>query len=235
MLRRSLALRNAGVGTDLARSLNNRGLLLVELGRREEALVTIDEAVHLLRNLAANNWDTFALELASALSNLSAALAGMGQCAPALEAASEATTLCRDLARMGASASVLPRVLSTLGLRLGDVGRYEEAVSVTREALDLYRATPRPSQSVDAPGIAGCLSNLGKALSYLGRPDEALVASRKRGAVRSRRDFGHLSVDFHRRREVAGDEQIAPVAADHQLEQVIDKFTGLVAFHKNSL
>ncbi len=43
-----------------------------------------------------------------------------------------------------------------------------------------------------------------------------------------------LAIDLDGRRKLRGDEQVAAVAAHHQLEQVVDEFTGLIAFHPKS-
>jgi hypothetical protein len=47
------------------------------------------------------------------------------------------------------------------------------------------------------------------------------------------RHFGHLAIHLDSGWKFCGDEQVAAVATHHQLEQVIDKFTGLIAFHQN--
>ena len=52
-------------------SLNNLSVRLGELGRREEALAAIQEAVTIRRELAAARPDAFRPDLASSLNNLS--------------------------------------------------------------------------------------------------------------------------------------------------------------------
>ena len=45
------------------------------------------------------------------------------------------------------------------------------------------------------------------------------------------RHLGDLAIHLDGGREITRDEQVTAVAADHQFEQVVDEFTGLVAFH----
>ena len=46
-----------------------------------------------------------------------------------------------------------------------------------------------------------------------------------------RRHLGHLAVDLDRGRELCREEQVTAIAADQQLEQVVDEFARLIAFH----
>ena len=56
---------------DLAGSLNNLAVRLAALGRREDALAAIQEAVAIYRELAAARPDAFRPDLATSLNNLS--------------------------------------------------------------------------------------------------------------------------------------------------------------------
>ncbi len=51
------------------------------------------------------------------------------------------------------------------------------------------------------------------------------------GRQRLRRHPRHRAIDLDRGRKFSGDEQVTALAIDHQLQQVVDKFTGLIAFH----
>jgi len=83
---------------DLARSLNNLAVALSDLGRREEALTTAEEAVRLRRALAAARPDAFTPDLASSLTNLANSLSDLGRCEEALTGGEEAVRLRRALA-----------------------------------------------------------------------------------------------------------------------------------------
>ena len=79
-------------------SLNNLSVRLADLGRREEALAAIQEAVTIRRELAAARPDAFRPDLATSLNNLSVRLADLGRREEALAAIQEAVTIRRELA-----------------------------------------------------------------------------------------------------------------------------------------
>ena len=68
------------------------------LGRREEALAAIEEAVAIRRQLAEARPDAFLPDLATSLNNQSACLAELGRREEALAAIEEAVTIYRQLA-----------------------------------------------------------------------------------------------------------------------------------------
>ncbi|MDW8102524.1 MAG: CHAT domain-containing protein, partial [Anaerolineae bacterium] len=67
--------------------------------------------------------------------------------------------------------------LGMLGLALSSLGRLEEALKATEEALGIYRGLAEVNPQAFLPGLAGSLNNLGKVLSDLGRLEEALKAT----------------------------------------------------------
>jgi tetratricopeptide (TPR) repeat protein len=74
-------------------SLNNLGIRLSDLGRREEALQATQEAAKLYRLLAQQRPDAFRPDLAMSLGNLSNRLHDAGQADEALAAAQEGVRL----------------------------------------------------------------------------------------------------------------------------------------------
>ncbi|WP_222273157.1 tetratricopeptide repeat protein [Modestobacter marinus] len=91
---RRLAATDSNTHTpDLASSLNNLSNRLGDLGRREDALSTIEEALTLRRALAAAHPDTYIPDLAMSLINLSNRLGDLGRREEALAAVEEALTL----------------------------------------------------------------------------------------------------------------------------------------------
>ena len=82
----------------LAISLNNLSVRLGDLGRREEALAAIQEAVTIRRELAAARPDAFRPALATSLNNLSLRLGDLGRREEALASSGEATGIYRELA-----------------------------------------------------------------------------------------------------------------------------------------
>jgi len=69
--------------------------------------------------------------------------------------------------------------LNNLGIRLGDLGRREEALEAAREAVEIYRSLAAERPDAFRPDLAMSLNNLGTFLSELGRREEALEAARE--------------------------------------------------------
>ncbi|MGF1453934.1 MAG: tetratricopeptide repeat protein [Alphaproteobacteria bacterium] len=80
--------------------------------------------------------------------------------------------------RAGAgSDEAVAAAIGQLGLRLSALGRREEALTATLEAVDLYRALAEARPQAVLPDLATSLNNLGNRLSDLGRREEALTAT----------------------------------------------------------
>ena len=128
--------------------------LLAELGRREEALAAIEEAVTIRRELARARPDAYLPDLATSLNNQSVCLADLGQREEALAAIEEAVTICRELARARPDAFLpdLAMSLNNQSNRLADLGRREEALAAIEEAVTIRRAAgPRPAPTPSSP------------------------------------------------------------------------------------
>ena len=132
----------------LAEWLNNQSSRLAELGRREDALAAITEAVALYRELAAARPDAFRPDLALSLNNQSNRLADLGRREDALAAITEAVALCRELAaaRPDAFGPDLAMSLNNQSNRLAALGRREDALAAIAEAVAIRRelAAARP-------------------------------------------------------------------------------------------
>ncbi|WNG55263.1 tetratricopeptide repeat protein [Archangium gephyra] len=85
------------------------------------------------------------------------------------------------------------RLLNNLGGRLSELGRREEALEATREAMGLYRTLAERNPDAFRPDLAMSLNNLGGRLSELGRREEALEATRE--AVELRRALAERNPD----------------------------------------
>ncbi|HET8658791.1 MAG TPA: caspase family protein, partial [Micromonosporaceae bacterium] len=84
---------------NLAASLNNLAVHLAEVGRRDQALAPITEAVDIYRRLAQANPDAYLPDLAMSLNNLALGLAGVGRRDQALAPITEAVDIYRRLAQ----------------------------------------------------------------------------------------------------------------------------------------
>ena len=78
---------------DLAVSLNNKSVFLSELGRQEEALAAIEEAVTIRRQLAAARPHVFSTRLMASLRLFAAILDALGRDSEAAQARAEADRL----------------------------------------------------------------------------------------------------------------------------------------------
>jgi tetratricopeptide (TPR) repeat protein len=82
-------------------------------------------------------------------------------------------------------------VLVMLGLALSALGRREEALKATEEAVRIYRKLSEQNPQAFLPDLAMSLNNLGAMLSELGRREEALKATEE--AVKIRRKLSELN------------------------------------------
>jgi tetratricopeptide (TPR) repeat protein len=69
--------------------------------------------------------------------------------------------------------------LNNISIGLSNLGRREEALAASQEAVDIYRRLAQTRPDAFLPDLAGSLNNSGKDLSKLGRREEALAASQE--------------------------------------------------------
>ena len=87
-----------------------------------------------------------------------------------------------DAAPPDAGQKVLSRLadcLNTLGVRLSNLGRHEEALGATQEAVGIYRRLAQTRPDAFLPDLAMGLTNLGIRFFYLHRHKEALAPSQE--------------------------------------------------------
>jgi tetratricopeptide (TPR) repeat protein len=162
-----------------ARLLNNYGLRLSELGRREEALKATVQAVETYEALAQHNPEVFQPDLAMSLNNLGTNLKELGRREEALKATEQAVEMYQVLAQHNLEVFLpyLAGSLSNLGLILSELGHREEALKATEQAVGLRRAMTQGNPEAFMPDLAMSLNNLGTKLSELGRHEDALKAT----------------------------------------------------------
>jgi tetratricopeptide (TPR) repeat protein len=164
---------------DLARALNNLAVDLGALGRREDGLAAIEEAVTIRRGLVATRPQAFLPELAMSLDNLAIRLGELGRRDEALAPAQEAVTTYRQLAatRPDAYLPGLARAANNLAVRLGELGRRDEALAAAEEAVTAHRRLAATRPDAYLPELAMSLDNRAIRLGELGRRDEGLAAA----------------------------------------------------------
>jgi tetratricopeptide (TPR) repeat protein len=173
----------------LARVLDNLGSRLSDLGRREEALEAVSDAVGLYWQLANKQNDAaLALLLAVAFGNLGNRLADLRRHEEALRVTNESVRILRQMAGQvaGVFLSELATALGNLCNRLHDTGRNGEALEANNEAASIYRqlAEERPDEFL--PVLATILSNRGGILREEGRLEEALKNNEQSVDIRRR-------------------------------------------------
>jgi len=159
---------------------------LGDLGRREEALEAIEQAVAIRRQLAEDRPDAFLPALAMALNNQSNHLANLGRREEALEAIEQAAGIYRQLTadRPDAFLPALATVLNNQSACLADLGRREEALEAIEQAAGIYRQLTKARHAAFLPALATVLNNQSACLADLGRREEALDAIEQAVAIR---------------------------------------------------
>ena len=160
---------------ELARSLLGLGERLGETRRWHEALPVVEEALDLYRSLPHPRQE----ELAGAFDLQGACLSELGRDSEALPAAKEAVRLRRGLG----NPKELVEVLHNLAIKLGNLGRFDQALNIEREVLDIQRPLARTSPHQIRPSLALSLNSASNYLSGLGRHEEALAMAEEAVAI----------------------------------------------------
>ena len=151
---------------------------LSRLGRREQALAAIEEAVAAYRQLAGARPDAFLPALAASLNNQSLHLAELGRREQALAAIEEAVAAYRQLAgaRPDAFLPALAMSLNNQSLHLAELGRREQALAAIEEAVTIRRQLADTRPQVYSAPLAASLQQLASLLEAAGKEPEANTA-----------------------------------------------------------
>jgi tetratricopeptide (TPR) repeat protein len=143
----------------LAGALYDQSGRLAGLGRLEQALAPIDEAVAIYRQLAEAGPDTYLKWLAGALYDQSGRLAGLQRWEQALAPIDEAVAIYRQLAEAGPDTyrPALAGALYDQSGRLAGLGRLEEALAPIDEAVAIYRQLAEAGPDTYLKWLAGAL------------------------------------------------------------------------------
>lgn len=161
----------------LASNLNNYAVRLEAVGRSNESLEAIEEAIDLLRPRAAEEAPAVKADLPLALINLSSQYFMEGRLQDALAAATEAVGICRGIVgdNKPGNVAALAMSLNSRANALCSLGQRQEAFENAQECLDLYRGLAERSLDWLAD-LAGSLTNYAARLGDLGRGKEGLEA-----------------------------------------------------------
>ena len=73
----------------------------------------------------------------------------------------------------------LARALTRLGIQFDELGRYQEALTATQEAVGIYRTLAADNPAAHQAGLATALESVGTQFDQLGRYEEALTATQE--------------------------------------------------------
>jgi tetratricopeptide (TPR) repeat protein/nucleoside phosphorylase len=160
--------------------LNERSVHLSEVGRHAEALTASELAVRSSRALWERDSSSFRLHLARHLGNYSSRLSAVGRLADALAAAREAVAVERqgDHERSDEPA-LCAKLLGNLALRLFELRQFGESIQFGSDAVARLRTLVEIDFDECAHDLAGCLLNLGAALSASGETEGAVRLCRE--------------------------------------------------------
>jgi len=163
---------------ELAGRLHRYAMRLGEIGRAEQALPVIQEAIALRQELAKGGDPEADAELALSLNTRTALLADTGRPLEALASAREVIECYRRLSEGDPERHLPDLAMADMNLanQLRDAGLRPEAVEPARAALERYRSLAANDPAY-APDLALAGYNLAHALASAGRRREAVEAA----------------------------------------------------------
>jgi tetratricopeptide (TPR) repeat protein len=166
--------------------LHSYGVLLSGLGKHDQALTAIEEAIAIRDEQARNDPETSLPDLASSLNSRSDLLRLLGQRAEALAAAEEAVAICRRLAETDPALflSEVAGSLNNLANSLSELGRREDALAAMTEAVGIHRDLFSKQPEAFRSDLAMSLNNQAGRSWEAGRPEEALATITEAVALR---------------------------------------------------
>ena len=159
----------------------DRGKVLLELERGDDALAALEQAVEINAALAERLPDRFTLAHAEALDTYSVVLSELGKTQPALDAAQRALRLVTELARSEATQHVYPlaRMTNNFGRRLHDAGQLEASAELLGQAVTAFEVLANAQPQVHRDTLARVLANRSNVLAELGRLAQAYDAAER--------------------------------------------------------
>ena len=152
---------------DVAKILNNLGVLLSDTNDLKQARDYYEEALQIRRELAVQNPEAYLPKVATSLNNLGVLLHNTNDLKKAQDYQEEALQIHRELAKQNPEA-YLPDVagsLNNLGNLLRDTNDIKQAQDYYEEALQIHRELAQQNPEAYLPDVAGSLNNLGNLLS----------------------------------------------------------------------
>ena len=151
---------------DVAKILNNLGVLLSDTNDLKQARDYYEEALQIRRELAVQNPEAYLPKVATSLNNLGVLLHNTNDLKKAQDYQEEALQIHRELAKQNPEA-YLPDVagsLNNLGNLLRDTNDLKKAQDYQEEALQILRKLAQQNPEAYLPNVATSLNNLGNLL-----------------------------------------------------------------------
>ena len=145
------------------------------------------------------------------MDHVATCLQALGQSERALPLFRDTLTMNRRLYK--GDHPVVAKSLNNQGNRLSDLGRREEALAASQEAVDLYRPLAQTRPDAFLPDLAMSLSNLGRDLWNLGRREEALEHWREAVQINDRLSLTWRNIGYAEA-QLSGDDEAALAAYD---------------------
>jgi len=154
---RRLCEQSAAFLPGLAGALTNLGLRVSALHKHDLALLIMQDAIQILRELPADSWQAHGCDLAAALNNLSVELRLIGS--NGVDAAAEAAAIYRRLAAADPSTfeARLARTLVNFSIAARESNQLVSARQAGEEAVTIWRRLASQDAAV-RPDLARALS-----------------------------------------------------------------------------
>lgn len=164
---------------------NNRALRLAAVGRHDDALEALDDALRLEREALAAQGLHDSEVLAATLLNQSTVLSSVGRRPEAVDAVERAVRMFRRLGEGGGAHErrALGLALGNLGLRLLETAALTRSESVIVEAIALQEGPAASGDPPEVVSLATSVANLARVRLADGRPGAALDPARRAVAL----------------------------------------------------
>ncbi|MBV1855167.1 toll/interleukin-1 receptor domain-containing protein [Catellatospora tritici] len=182
---RPLAAANPGDRPNLARALRALARRLSANGQHSQALLAVDEAAYITRELAQHDPESYLPDLGDTLYVSSEMLSWSGQPSRALDAARESLEIFRRLAdrHTGVYSNDVAMSLLLTGNRYSELGRHQDHLLAARQAHEILQALSDRSPDMHLPDYASALLSLARALRDTGLRVEALEQAEESASI----------------------------------------------------
>ena len=164
------------VHSDVAASLNNIGLVLSNLGRKDEALSYYMQSLVIKRKVYGDEHS----DVAASLNNIGTVLSGLGKYQESLSYHEQSLVIYKKV--YGEKHTHVAASLNNVGTVLRDLGKNQESLSYHEQSLAIYKKVYGEEHS----HVADSLNNVGTVLRDLGKNQESLIYYEQSLAIRKK-------------------------------------------------